>query len=350
MPTYKEWIDGTKVWYAKRSKLLTKVDEALAAYVGDPKSGIKAGKTKENFTRLDSAVKEWQRSKENWESSIRNTGGMVQTLIDAIRLERVGMIGGVSSIGGGGPFVPVALAASVAREARTKETLISQNSAQFSIPTHQRLVYSTGAQDFDWNAVFELTLRRTQVTCTVRIKPTVAGTIVGGRFQSTWKTHLQSAWKGAKLRAGDNYYDLLFDLQFVGDDYAGECYEVEVANPPPPPAAATWQEREQRRTAAVVGQDVGTPHMGQWGGEDAAVIAHEFGHMLGLPDEYLTTQWNHAAVPGKIYNQQPFTTDSLMNNTGKEGRIHQRHYETVRRCFEQWQGLTPNSVEVILKG
>jgi hypothetical protein len=348
MPTYDEWISGTAKSMHSRGSQLKELDAALKVYVGDKKTA--ADRSTANLRTLEAKLNQWKSYNQNrdWTASIRERKGMVSQLEAAIQ-EAKGKVGLVSALGQG-PFVPKQIASMAASEARRREDAFDQNTTHCQVPTHQRLVYPSGAQDFNWTAKFELTLRRKQLDVTVRIKPKAANAIADGGFKNTWKTHIQSGWTGAKFKHGTDIYDVKFVLTFVDDAYVGDVYTVDVAHVPPPPQAATWREAEQRRTETVVGQNVGTPHMGQWGATDAAVINHEFGHMLGLPDEYYTTEWNHQPIDGSVYNQDPFTTDSIMNNTGKEGRIFVRHYDTVKRQFELWQGFQLNSVEVILKG
>ncbi len=368
MPTYKEWIDGTAKTFHSRGDKLKELDAALAIYLGkDNVAGVKTTKTLLTvITKLD----EWKNYNQarDWTQSIRERKGMVTQLETALNEVR-SKTGLVSAIGGG-VNVPKNLGALLASNAKQRESAFDQNIRSCVVPTHQKQVYPVGAYpsevpagsgnwvgntapktvDFNWDSKFDLVLRRKTLEVIVRIKPKVANVVVGGKFQQTWKTHIQSTWKGASFRSGDETYSVEFNLQFVDESYPGDSFTVEVASVPPPPIPVNWRAAEQQRSRAVVGGDVGTPHMGQWGGTDAAVISHEFGHMLGLPDEYYTTEWNNTALNGAMYNQVPFTTNSIMNNTGKEGRIFPRHFETVKRQFEIWQGLQAHSVEVILVG
>lgn len=79
----------------------------------------------------------------------------------------------------------------------------------------------------------------------------------------------------------------------------------------------------------------GTPNMLEWGADDSEAVPHEFGHTIGLPDEYLTTQYNGVAVDAAIYNQQPFGTKSIMNNTvsSRGSTLYPRHFNLIATDF-----------------
>jgi bacillopeptidase F (M6 metalloprotease family) len=88
--------------------------------------------------------------------------------------------------------------------------------------------------------------------------------------------------------------------------------------------------------------------MGNFGAEDRNVIAHEFGHIIGNPDEYYTKKYMGHAVDANTYDQVPFATDSIMNNTDPNGRVHPRHYYLIRDHYAIWKGIVPNTIEVIV--
>ena len=79
----------------------------------------------------------------------------------------------------------------------------------------------------------------------------------------------------------------------------------------------------------------GTPNMLEWGADDSEAVPHEFGHTIGLPDEYLTTQYNGVAVDAAIYNQPPFGTKSIMNNTvsSRGSTLYPRHFSLIASDF-----------------
>ncbi len=351
IPTYSEWIADTKRFGHKRSGKLDAFDKALLAYTGD---GKKPGvKSTSNLNALDKALQAWVADKggDNL-NTIRNHRGMVDTMLTEVAKLRVG-----PSIVGA--FIPPSAMAAAVSKARSRQARIELDTTDCSIPVTQTLAYPPGYygpttvnKNFAWTVYFSLTRRPQHLEVKVRIKPDVAAALGGGAasFRSNWKTHVQSAWRGARLRVGTELIEIHCVLDFVDSGYPGPCYEVDVANPPPPPMPADWKAKLAQQKKGTVGGEVGTPHMGQWGANDRAAISHEFGHMLGCPDEYLTTHFNGVALPASIYNLAPFSNDSLMNNTGPKGRIFPRHYDMVRQQFEIWKGLPSGTVEVILSG
>jgi hypothetical protein len=95
----------------------------------------------------------------------------------------------------------------------------------------------------------------------------------------------------------------------------------------------------------------GTPHLQIWGDNDSEAVQHEFGHAIGLPDEYTTTQywtsadgntWTEIVLDLSIHNLAPFTTKSLMNNTmsNQGSRVFPRHYKMLAGDFEDFVSTT----------
>ena len=79
----------------------------------------------------------------------------------------------------------------------------------------------------------------------------------------------------------------------------------------------------------------GTPDMLNWGANDSEAVPHEFGHTIGLPDEYNVTKYNGVAVDGAIYGQDGFTTKSIMNNTvsSRGSTLYARHFTLIAADF-----------------
>jgi hypothetical protein len=79
----------------------------------------------------------------------------------------------------------------------------------------------------------------------------------------------------------------------------------------------------------------GTPNMLEWGAKDSEAVPHEFGHTIGLPDEYNVTKYNGAAVDATIYGQPGFATKSIMNNTvsSRGSTLYPRHFSLIATDF-----------------
>ena len=97
----------------------------------------------------------------------------------------------------------------------------------------------------------------------------------------------------------------------------------------------TWKKTAMLRDVDRDNVFHGTPNMLEWGADDSEAVPHEFGHTIGLPDEYLTTQYNGIALDAAIYNQPPFGTKSIMNNTvsSRGSTLYPRHFSLIATDF-----------------
>ncbi len=100
-----------------------------------------------------------------------------------------------------------------------------------------------------------------------------------------------------------------------------------------------WMKWKKEAMLADVDRDNvfhGTPDMLNWGAQDSEAVPHEFGHTIGLPDEYDTTQYNGVAVDAAIYDQPPFSTKSIMNNTvsNRGSTLYPRHFALIAADFK----------------
>lgn len=100
-------------------------------------------------------------------------------------------------------------------------------------------------------------------------------------LQTTWEQAIESTWSNQRgcARANEARCPFTFDVQFVT---SGEHYAVRVRPGPARSNVTTWDT-----------SDTG------------AVASHEFGHMLGNPDEYADT-----ACPAR----NPVNTGTVMDN------------------------------------
>jgi hypothetical protein len=104
----------------------------------------------------------------------------------------------------------------------------------------------------------------------------------------------------------------------------------------------------------------GTPNLGVWGDADAEAVQHEFGHAIGLPDEYDITEfatsadgttWTDVPISAAVYDRPAFTTKSLMNNTmSREARVHPRHFMLLMKDFEHFVATTLGVTGVVKPG
>ena len=262
-------------------------------------------------------------------------------------------------------------------------------SKEFDVSVSMEYTPEMGGARIPWHSVFQLTDLPESLVVTVRISTSHGGLDPSAKTDATrasaaesrWKTGIEASWNGAVLivpgPAGKISQKVIsFELEWVAPGAAGKHWDLaSVAStlPPPPepyptiPPGTPYEERrkiekayeERLRPFKATQVDVeynvhGTDHMTLWGREDPGAYIHEFGHMIGCPDEYYTVKWNDQDVPA-FYAQKAFTHDSIMNNTNGAGaakpgmRIYPRHYDVVRRAYEYWKGLSEDSTHVIVK-
>jgi hypothetical protein len=136
---------------------------------------------------------------------------------------------------------------------------------------------------YAWRARFQLRIEERSCTARVNVRVRVTGTITAAQL-AAWETEIENAWdKRFKLCSVSNCcsdgFTIVTDIQFV-----------------------TTGEHQ------VVNAVASTVDMGMWGASDPSDVDHEFGHMLGAPDEYFTvngTNWGPGRQPGAPIMNNP---------------------------------------------
>jgi hypothetical protein len=182
----------------------------------------------------------------------------------------------------------------------------------------------------------------------VPLKPQ-PGSVITAESQRLWDMHIRSAWSGVKLKVGkDRAYTLDIGVEWLDEaDTWGNAISEVATQPLPPPA--DWRAAKVQSTAHRSGGSTGTPHMAQFGSKDRQAILHEFGHLIGNCDEYNTREYMGVNVAGH-YDKNPFTTNSIMNNTSELGHIFVRHYYSIKAVIEIWLNLPEDSTQVSWPG
>jgi hypothetical protein len=184
--------------------------------------------------------------------------------------------------------------------------------------------YTGWNNTYSWTAKFTLAASRSPCSVKVTVKIKVTGAITAAQ-KAAWKSAIESKWNGkAKLVCPDpactaacpSGYPVSVEVQYVD---AGEHYTV-AANS----AAAT-------ATKSV------TPDMGTWGVNDTVDVTHEFGHMLGAPEEYFTTNGTDFTAGG---TQPGFRAPGagVMNNPA--GDPLPRNYDLIRQEAASAMGVS----------
>lgn len=303
---YTEWMERTnRGLFKPRSTALRLVDSELRR--------LSELNEMSRMPALREALNQWKTSHGvNWKDSIRNHDGAVEELDKLVN---------------GNPSV----FAQAAAAARTQQQL--QNVAGVNV--NQQVKQKFGDNDptfrgteFKWNIVMRLVKRGTCIEAKVRVagqmhdETASAYHTVPPAEKSAFRTHITSAWNIATVVSKETnrtrYYDLLFDLEWVDATDPVPKYTININKLHP----------------ATPNRD----NLKNWlyGNREACI--HEFGHMIGCPDEYNTVAvqgFGHRIEEAAMYNQAGYTTDSIMNNPGPTGRIHERHFNFVGRYCRQ---------------
>jgi hypothetical protein len=328
--TYDEWINRTKAgWNKPRSGKLKALDLALKKYLAVPST--------ERLRALDRALTAWKDSKPDWKTSIRNRDGAVTELTEFV----------AQKLGYNQIHAPVV------QEVLTKSQTLLQNQEnseyQVTAKVKQKQVYqppwTVKTSVIPWTVNMGFIKRGTVVNVNVRILAKFGNHAVTDEIKRTWKTHIESDWNCATIIEKNRHRDLIFNLIWVEPGDPKPYYEVCVDSPPPKDLTGLSRDEvaDYYRESTI--------HMGKWAWTDRQAVVHEFGHMLGCPDEYFTVEFTGMGhvFDDAIYNQPPFTTNSIMNNTKKQGRLFDRHFNFVRKAYNAWQKCIPAAEIRILR-
>jgi hypothetical protein len=188
--------------------------------------------------------------------------------------------------------------------------------------------YAAWNGTYSWTSKFAVEASRSPCHVKVVVKIKVTGTITAAQ-KKAWKSAIEKRWTGnVKLVCPDsacktacpNGYPVKIELQYVT---SGEHYEV---------TANTPEATEGGR--AGIG---GTTSMTGWGVNDTTDITHEFGHMLGCPEEYFTTDGVDHTDGGK---KQGFRDSGagIMNNPAGVPKIG--NYKVIQQQAASAMGLS----------
>lgn len=325
---YSEWLVKTnRGAFSIRSRHLRAVDAALKAYSASP--------TPTHLVILKNKLGDWQNAKDDWKTSARNLGGAVEALNafvnERLRLMNHGMV-----------LQQAARMAQVRTERHESGTYHVSKKVEQVQRRHPPVTYK-------WNVRFDMIQRGTVVEVVVHIKPVIGDVALLAEVQRFWSLHIQRAWNIATIVERGAQYDLQFRINFT--DKVADAYEVNVLNPPPDiEGYVAARPHMDPREARAEWARANTPHMADWARVDSQAVIHEFGHMIGCPDEYWTTSHkgfghfnDHA-----IYDNEPFTTNSIMNDTSSKGMIHERHFRFVENQYNLWKRPNPAArIEIV---
>lgn len=163
---------------------------------------------------------------------------------------------------------------------------------------------------FAWNYGFDVERRDDGVRVQVAINLIPAGTVIQADLEgvkSLWEAGIERIWsrRCALIGTDGRCVPIVADVTFKGPRFH---HEVIV------------RREEKRRTAL------------DWNlRDDARIVAHEFGHLLGLYDEYPGGATDPA---GAVLER-----DSVMANDPAGSALSARHFERVRAWFVRGSGV-----------
>jgi|RhiMethySRZTD1v2_1073278.scaffolds.fasta_scaffold66378_4 hypothetical protein len=177
------------------------------------------------------------------------------------------------------------------------------------------------------------------------------GRAANSSIKQSMKSVIEKYWNVATVSIGDGRKDrdLVFDLTWVDSDSSTPHQSIlpkYTHNVPPKPLREmSTTELKAWRDGASEARGAGA-NVSTWDVDDRVEIVHEFGHMIGNPDEYYIKGFTNVSSPyrAEIYDHPGFTTDSIMNNTNNYeknngegyGKIYLRHFDTVNRAIREY--------------
>jgi hypothetical protein len=193
--------------------------------------------------------------------------------------------------------------------------------------------YSAWNGTYTWDSLFRIELSAVtgQVTVIMKLYSTASPAV-----RRAWERAIEAKWSNRMylrvrvpgVTEGPCKFKIGVDLRWVNDP-AKAHYTIN-----PQGAGGTTGGR------AGVG---GTSSMQDWGRADTTDITHEFGHMLGNPEEYFTTNGTNYATGGRAGFRD--AGGGIMNNPAE--RVHRRHFNLIKEQVAKMLGLNSSRVSVI---
>lgn len=188
--------------------------------------------------------------------------------------------------------------------------------------------YTAWNGTYSWKSKFRVEPSRNPCGVKVVMKLKVSGTVTDDQ-KAAWKSACEGKWSGkvklvcpdpACAEACPGGYPVTIEIQWVT---SGEHYTI-TAN------SATADEGGR----AGLG---GTTSMTGWGVDDTTDVTHEFGHMLGCPEEYFTTDGVDYTAGGTKAGFRD-ADGGIMNNPSNDPTT--KNYEKIKKAAASAMGLT----------
>ncbi len=196
--------------------------------------------------------------------------------------------------------------------------------------------YANWNKSFTWESRFQVTydLNSKHVVIVSRLYSTATDALKAG-----WKAAIEDRWGKGKFNmevwdsCEPKSFPIDVDIQWVTDPRTAH-YTIKATAPGTQSSGGT----------SGVG---GTNSMTDWGTANTADVPHEYGHMLGNPEEYFTTNGIDYTYGGTKSGFRDYR-GGIMNNPSEAPMP--RHYELVRQGFARMMPFDLGKVRVVQNG
>jgi len=208
--------------------------------------------------------------------------------------------------------------------------------------SHAPAAFNAWNGNFNWRSKWRLRLTST---------PTPSLEVVL-KLQTTASAAVKRAWAEAILKKWDNKFSFCvlknpMPAGAAGNARYGEAYPIRIrimwTDPPITPDYTIAANAAGANEGGRAGLG-GTTSMTGWGTADTVDITHEFGHILGCPEEYFTTNGvDWAAQFGGVGFRA--ARGGIMNNPA--GPVLKRNFDFVRGQAATLRGVAVGQTEVV---
>ncbi|MGN6510695.1 MAG: eCIS core domain-containing protein [Chitinophaga sp.] len=207
------------------------------------------------------------------------------------------------------------------------------NESQTETISNAPAAFSAWNGTFAWDAKFTIDLDAImgRVTLLMRLSSTAPRTV-----RRAWERAIERKWSNRMylritppgVSEGPCKLPIVVNIRWVTD-----------------PARAHYTINPQAAGATTGGRAGlgGTTSMTDWGTADTVDVTHEFGHMIGNPEEYFTTNGTNYATGSRAGFRDP--GGGIMNNPAE--RAHRRHFNLLREQVAAMLRLNTSRVRVI---
>jgi hypothetical protein len=199
--------------------------------------------------------------------------------------------------------------------------------------SHAPAAFSAWEGTYRWQAKWRLKLDMRPETAELNVKVRLFST-ASAATKRRWSRAIRRKWSGkfgfqVDADDGEELYPINVEVEWVRD--AADAHYTIAAN-------AAGADEEGR---AGLG---GTTSMTGWGEADTTDITHEFGHILGCPEEYFTTNGVDYSRGGRRQGYRD-PGGGVMNNPA--GPALARNFNMIRREGAKLRGVQLRKTKVV---